>query len=214
MSDVVASARKKASQRLRRIVLPETDDQRMVEAWRKVLGLNEGVKDSLVMQKVSLVYLLPPRIAEQIHRFEDLPPHLYLGWRPQLEEAFAEISANTPFKRFTDHLSDTELYEALVTSVLHENTKDFEAVLPQSASRSRAATVTCLALCDFADPSHEQDFLRYYGTERMRSDYLLDHPTASLPPHEDPPYDRDQYLPRAIAEWERLDGDEWLYDLD
>jgi hypothetical protein len=65
---------------------------------------------------------------------------------------------------------------------------------------------------DLIGSGSEEDIqlgLRYYDSEQQRQRWAKDFPDDVIPPHEDPPYDRDRRLPVApekLPEW-RGDGD-------
>ncbi len=40
-------------------------------------------------------------------------------------------------------------------------------------------------------------WLKHYADEETRQHWLKDFPDDEIPPHEDPPYDRDRHLPQA-----------------
>jgi hypothetical protein len=60
----------------------------MLVGWRTVLELPEHLDDLITMNRVSKVFTLPSTISDQIRRFSDLDPELYLGWRQDLSTAF------------------------------------------------------------------------------------------------------------------------------
>jgi len=88
----------------------------------------------------------------------------------------------------TDHLSDEALYRLLVDHVLRSETVD----MPVSAGWNCRFDLT-----EFADAGKPfpETYLRYYADETMRQQWAQDFPDDPIPPHEDPPYDRDAYLP-------------------
>jgi len=101
----------------------------------------------------------------------------------------------------TDHLDDRSLYILLWEQWLDEPTADIPL---------EAETNTTTAICDFdaLGMTHEEIWLRYYADE---SDHPLWHssdPDFVFPPHEDPPYDRDRFLPTPPAPLEAHAG--WL----
>ncbi len=88
----------------------------------------------------------------------------------------------------TDHLSDRELYSHLWNESLREETKAL-GLHPGSAWH-----IQPLGGCS------EEDMLlyhKYYADEDDRRHWLKDFPDYPMPPHEDPPYDRDRLLPKA-----------------
>ncbi|WP_341326912.1 hypothetical protein [Methylotuvimicrobium sp. KM2] len=97
----------------------------------------------------------------------------------------------------TDHLNDRELYEILWHDVLREE----GPVMP--LDNDSAFHI------DILGSGSETDielYLRYYADEEERHRWAKDWPEDIMPPHEEPPYDRDRHLPsRDQAQW-RIDG--------
>lgn len=88
----------------------------------------------------------------------------------------------------TNHLSDRELYTYLFNDGLRE-----EAVLfPENPMYAYMIDLT-------GNGSDEDNitYLRYYADEEYRQRWAQDWPDDTIPDHEDPPFDRDQHLPRA-----------------
>ena len=88
----------------------------------------------------------------------------------------------------TDHLSDRELYELLWRDVLRETIKD----LPLTASSAWHI--------DLAGSGSAEDtklYLKYYADEDLRRQWAADFPDDLMPAREEPPFDRDRYLPQA-----------------
>ena len=55
---------------------------------------------------------------------------------------------------------------------------------------------------DLVGSGSEEDianYLRYYADESTRRDWAREFPDLVLPPHEQPPYDRDRRLPRSMG---------------
>ena len=87
----------------------------------------------------------------------------------------------------TDHLSDRELYTLLWSDMLREETK---AV---TLDEDSACHMSPLGGCS------EEDihlYLKYYADEQWRRNWQEEYPEETLPDHEDPPYDRDRFLPQ------------------
>lgn len=85
----------------------------------------------------------------------------------------------------TDHLSDRELYESLWEEELRQ-----VAVLEPENADSRY-------FIDMVGSGDEEDstlYLKHYADEKTRRTWFPDWPWE-MPEHEDPPYDRDRYLP-------------------
>ena len=95
------------------------------------------------------------------------------------------------FLNETNHLSDRELYTLLWTDILREETK---LVPPDEDSAWRI---------DLLGSGSEEDtrlYLKYYANEDFRRQWHEDWPDQPIPGHEDPPYDRDRYLPQPSYE--------------
>jgi hypothetical protein len=91
------------------------------------------------------------------------------------------------FLEETDHLSDRELYTQLWTEYLHEETKAF----PMTAD-----TMCHLQMLGSGSEEDNELYLKYYADEDFRSLWQRDFPEDPIPPHQDPPYDRDRLLPK------------------
>jgi hypothetical protein len=105
----------------------------------------------------------------------------------KLWELIDRLAGLRVFLSNTDHLSDRELYTHLWGEALHERIKDV-AVDEFSACH-----------LDILGGGSEEDIylhLKYYADEEWRADWARSFPGYEVPPHEDPPYDRDRHLPR------------------
>jgi hypothetical protein len=102
----------------------------------------------------------------------------------------AALAARRMYLSSTNHLSDRELYRLLIETVLEEET---EAVPPEAEWNCRI----CIDEYGLAEREHEgpaQVYLRYYASEATRQRWAKDF-GEKIPPHCDPPYDRDRHLP-------------------
>lgn len=89
---------------------------------------------------------------------------------------------------FTDHLSDQQLYSKLWCEWLRRPEPELG---PDSLHRLHF---------DLLSPPSDENldiFLRYYLDDQGRREGPLEGPYGPIPPHEDPPYDRDRHLPLA-----------------
>jgi hypothetical protein len=86
----------------------------------------------------------------------------------------------------TDHLSDRQLYELLWDRILREPT----SICPNNPNA--ACYIDILGGCSEEDL---QLNLKYYADEEERLAWAEEFPDDFIPPHEDPPFDRDRYLP-------------------
>lgn len=93
------------------------------------------------------------------------------------------------FLEMTDHLSDRQLYEQLWREDLRQ---------PMMFSPEDTDSATHLPM--LADTDID-GWLRYYADERDREYWRRNSPEVVVPPHEEPPYDRDSMLP---SRWEGM----------
>lgn len=123
-----------------------------------------------------------------------LPPAAGLsdaGLAAKLDEIFTRLAAHNTVFLHTDHLSDRQLYDLLLEELLDEEFPDMQAVSPSGAY-----------IIDLVGSGSEEDmviYLRYYADQKDRESWREDYPT--MPPHEQPPYDRDRRLPPPPEGW-------------
>ena len=91
----------------------------------------------------------------------------------------------------TNHLSDRQLYEHLWTDTLREETP----LMPPGSG-----WVNHLDMIGGCSEEDIQIGLRYYDDEEHRQQWARDFPGDVIPPHEDPPFDRDRLLPQLSQE--------------
>jgi hypothetical protein len=94
------------------------------------------------------------------------------------------------FLQYTDHLSDRELYRLLYKFVLEDEIE----VAPAGTSWSTHVDMSLVGLAKDEDGS--ANYLRFYADQSTREQWANDFPGDELPPHVDPPNDRDQWLPQ------------------
>jgi hypothetical protein len=103
----------------------------------------------------------------------------------EIAERMASLGA---YLLHTNHLSDRELYKYLYDEGLRE-----EAVLfPENPSYAY--------MIDLTGSGSEEDnqiYLKYYADDEHRKQWALDWPDDPMPDHEDPPFDRDRFLPHS-----------------
>ena len=121
----------------------------------------------------------------------------------RLWELLYAAAARRFFFWSTDHLSDREFYTLLWAQWLDEPTAD----IPLAAETN---TTLIVAELNANGMTHEEIWLRYYAEE---ADRVALAPGEIIPPHENPPFDRDRFLPtppvplEAHAGWLPGDGD-------
>jgi hypothetical protein len=135
---------------------------------------------------------LTPRAILARYGFSPLPPDALTDRQlpGRLWELLYAAAARRFFFHFTDHLSDSELYRLLWEQWLDEPATDIPL---------EAETNTNVPVCDFParGMSAEEIDLRYYADAADVEHWRTTEPGFSPPPHEDPPYDRDRFLPTA-----------------
>lgn len=97
------------------------------------------------------------------------------------------LHAQRTFLYHTDHLSDRELYVLLWGKLLNYATVDLRGD-PDAGCH--------LDVVGSGSEEHTALWLRYFADEEDRRWWREEYPDASLPPPENPPYDRDRHLPK------------------
>ena len=106
----------------------------------------------------------------------------------KLKELTERMSQLGAFLLHTNHLSDRELYDFLCREGLRE-----EAVLfPENPSYAYMIDLT-----GSGSDADNEIYLKYYADEEHRRRWAHDWPDDPLPEHEDPPFDRDRFLPQS-----------------
>lgn len=105
----------------------------------------------------------------------------------KLWEIIQKLALLRVFISQTDHLSDRELYTHLWTDSLREETK----------AMGMAGGAWHIELLGSYSEEDMRLFLKYYADDDFRRQWHKDWPKDPIPPHEDPPYDRDRLLPKA-----------------
>ncbi len=122
--------------------------------------------------------------------------------RVKLWEVIRALAERSCYLHHTNHLSDRELYTHLRSESLKEVMPDFKG------GRSFQWHIDLIGSCS------EEDLeigLRYYDSEEERKRCAREYPKTFIPPHEEPPFDRDRNLPQApsmVPLDEEFEGDE------
>ena len=105
----------------------------------------------------------------------------------KLWEVINRMASLGAYLHNTNHLSERELYSYLFYDGLRE-----DAVLfPENPS-----FVYGLDLLGSGSDEDMQLFMKYFADADYRQRWAKDFPDFEMPPHEDPPFDRDQELPK------------------
>lgn len=105
----------------------------------------------------------------------------------KLWEVINALAVHGAFLYHTDHLSDRELYTELWTEILPEPT----VLMPADLSFALH-----IDMVGSGSEEHTNLYMKYYASEEERRSWLEDWPNDRLPEPEDPPYDRDRFLPQ------------------
>ncbi len=106
----------------------------------------------------------------------------------KLKEIIERMASLGAYLLHTNHLTDRGLYDYLYNDGLRE-----EAMLfPENPSYAYMIDLT-----GSGSDEDNQIYLRYYADEEHRKQWALDWPDDPVPEHEEPPLDRDRFLPQS-----------------
>jgi len=106
----------------------------------------------------------------------------------KLKEIIERMASLGAYLLHTNHVSDRALYEYLY----HEGLREEAVLFPENPSYAY--------MIDLTGSGSEEDnqmFLKYYADENYRRQWASDWPADNIPTHEDPPFDRDRFLPQS-----------------
>jgi len=106
----------------------------------------------------------------------------------KLKEIIDRMASVGAYILHTNHLSDRDLYEYLYHDALREET----VLFPENPSYAY--------MIDLTGSGGEDDnatYLKYYADEEYRRQWAHDWPDDPMPEHEEPPFDRDRFLPQS-----------------
>jgi hypothetical protein len=184
----------------------EPDQEERITKLRQELEKLGGSAASLEsmpadMEEEFLRHVLEYETAEPITLFRllencglEIPPPDRLdepSLSAKLQEIVERMASLGAYVVHTNHLTDRELYLYLYVDGLRE-----EAVLfPENPSYAYMIDLT-----GGGSDADNQAYLKYYADEEQRKRWAQDWPDDPLPDHEDPPFDRDRFLPQSPIE--------------
>jgi hypothetical protein len=106
----------------------------------------------------------------------------------KLKEIIDRMASVGSYLLHTNHVSDRELYEYLYHEALREET----VLFPENPSYAYMIDLT-----GSGSEDDNQTYLKYYADEEYRRQWAHDWPNDPMPDREDPPFDRDRFLPQS-----------------
>jgi hypothetical protein len=108
----------------------------------------------------------------------------------KLQEVIYGMAYVGAYLRHTNHLSDRELYEFLSDCLTEE-----VVLFPENPDY--AYIIDMVGGIESGSDEDIQTYLKYYASEQQRVKWGHDWPGDKIPKHEDPPFDRDRFLPQS-----------------
>ena len=122
---------------------------------------------------------------------QDVPPPDELDdtqLHAKLWEVINRMASLGAYLHNTNHLSDRQLYSYLFEEGLREDAVLFP---------DNPGYVYGLDLLGSGSEEDMQLYMKYFADEAYRAEWKADFPELEMPPHEDPPFDRDKDLPKS-----------------
>ena len=181
----------------------EPDQEKRIEKLREELEKLGGSVTSLEsmpadMEEEFLRHVLEYESAETIAIFRllenaglEIPPPDQLDDQTltaKLQEIVQRMASLGVYLLHTNHLSDRGLYEYLFLDGLRDEAVPF----PENPSYAYVIDLT-----GSGSDADNQIYLKHYADEEYRNQWAHDWPSEPMPPHEDPPFDRDSSLPQS-----------------
>jgi hypothetical protein len=150
------------------------------------------------MEEEFLRHVLEYETAEQISLLRllensglEVPPPESLdddALKIKLKELIDRMASVGSYLLHTNHLSDRDLYDYLYHEALREET----VLFPENPSYAYMIDLT-----GSGSEYDNQTHLKYYADEEYRRQWAHDWPNDPIPEHEEPPFDRDRFLPQS-----------------
>lgn len=106
----------------------------------------------------------------------------------KLKEIIERMASLGAYLLHTNHLSDRELYAYLY----HDGLREEAVLFPENPSYAYIIDLT-----GSGSDEDNQTYLKYYADEKARVKWGHDWPGDRIPKHEEPPFDRDRFLPQS-----------------
>ena len=106
----------------------------------------------------------------------------------KLKDIIDRMASVGAYLLHTNHVSDRDLYEYLYHEALREET----VLFPENPSYAYMIDLT-----GSGSEDDNQTYLKYYADEEYRRQWAHDWPDDRIPEHEEPPFDRDRFLPQS-----------------
>src|SRR5215217_1855484 len=106
----------------------------------------------------------------------------------KLKEIVERMASLGAYLLHTNHLTERELYVYLY----HDGLREEAVLFPENPSYAYMIDLT-----GSGSDADNQTYLKYYADEEHRKQWARDWPDDVLPQHEDPPFDRDRFLPQS-----------------
>jgi len=108
--------------------------------------------------------------------------------KSKLKELIDRMAQLGTYLLHTNHLSDRELYAYLY----HDGLREEAVLFPENPSYAYMIDLT-----GSGSDEDNQVYLKYYADEEHRRQWTHDWPDDPVPDHEEPPFDRDRFLPQS-----------------
>lgn len=106
----------------------------------------------------------------------------------KLKEMIDRMASVGAYLLHTDHFSDRDLFNYLYYEALREET----VLFPENPSYAYMIDLT-----GSGSEDDNQTYLKYYANADYRRQWAHDWPNDPIPEHEEPPFDRDRFLPQS-----------------
>lgn len=152
--------------------LPPEQQNQLLE---RILAFEKGSTTTLLaeLRRIGIEVLPPAALSDE-------------ALTDKLWEIISALGRLGVFLEQTDHLSDRALYALLHDRLLPEEMDEL------GTDHGAAWHIDILGGGSLEDLAL---YLKHYADEEFRRSWLLDWPDDAMPAHEDPPHDRDRFLP-------------------